>query len=103
MSLSCRRKGLSRFHRGGLDQAQTTAKPAKDLEDYQRADNPDGLSTFNWASFGQPGMVAHPKLVGGTWGMGMKRVQHVMTARLGSPQLIRQYLDERDVGMVLGE
>ena len=66
------------------------------------ADEPDGLSTFNWASFGQPGMVVQPQLVGGKWGMGAKRVQHAMTARLASAQRIRQYLAERDVGATVG-
>ena len=58
------------------------------------ADNPDGISTYNWTPIGQPGMVAFPEELRGEWGLGAKQVQMIMHTKLRDPEAVRSYLEQ---------
>ena len=58
------------------------------------ADNPDGLSTFNWHP-SEPGTLARSERVGG-WGPGAMSVQTIMHTKLGDRASIQRYLEKKD-------
>ena len=52
----------------------------------------DGVSTFNWTPYHRPEILRHPGRA--NWGIGAKLVQEELCRRLGSPESIRQYLEQ---------
>ena len=57
-------------------------------------DDADGISTFNWVPHHQPGMARNPGR--GEWGLGAKKVQMIVHAKLASPLALREYLESQD-------
>ena len=58
------------------------------------ADNPDGLSTFNWHP-NKPGTLARSERRSG-WGPGVMNVQMFMHTKLGDRASIQSYLEQKE-------
>ena len=64
-------------------------------------DGADGISTYNWASTQQPGVVPHER--GGVReGPGARQVQWIMHSKIADPDALRQYQAEQSLEGILG-